>query len=123
MEKVAEIMAGIDLGIVPKRADSFGNEAFSTKIMEFMAMNVPVLASRTRIDEYYFHDGIVQFFESGNVRDLADKIWLLYEDSGRRAELRSRSSAFIAQNSWDIRQHEYFGLIDRLAPRRQLVAA
>jgi len=122
MEEVAEIMSRIDLGIVPKRADSFGNEAFSTKIMEFMAMNVPVLASRTRVDEYYFHDGIVQFFESGNVPDLADKIRLLYQDSGRRAELRSRSSAFIAQNSWDTRQHEYFGLIDRWASTRQLAA-
>ena len=120
MEKVAEIMATIDLGVVPKRADSFGNEAFSTKIMEFMAMNVPVLASRTRVDEYYFHDGIVQFFESGNAQDLADKIRLLYVDSERCAELRSRSSAFIAQNSWDIRQHEYFGLIDKLVPKRQL---
>lgn len=123
MEKVAEIMEGIDLGIVPKRADSFGNEAFSTKIMEFMAMNVPVIASRTRVDEYYFHDGIVQFFESGNARDLADKICLLYHDSERCAELRSRSAAFIAQNSWDIRQHEYFGIIDRLVPARQFAAA
>lgn len=122
MEKVAEIMEGIDLGIVPKRADSFGNEAFSTKIMEFMAMNVPVIASRTRVDEYYFHDGIVQFFDSGNAHDLADKICLLYHDSARRAELRSRSAAFIAQNSWDTRQHEYFRIIDRLVPRRQLAA-
>ncbi len=124
MEKVAEIMSRIDLGVVPKRADSFGNEAFSTKIMEFMAMNVPVLASRTRIDEYYFNERIVQFFQSGNARDLADKISMLYEDSNRRAELRSASAAFIAQNNWDVRQHEYFGLVDALLPkRRQLVAA
>jgi glycosyltransferase involved in cell wall biosynthesis len=123
MEQVAEIMAGIDLGVVPKRADSFGNEAFSTKIMEFMAMNVPVLASRTRIDEYYFNDGIVQFFESGSAGDLADKILLLIEQPNRRAELRSRSTEFIAQNNWDVRQHEYFGLVDRLLARRQLVAA
>jgi glycosyltransferase involved in cell wall biosynthesis len=123
MEQVAEIMAGIDLGIVPKRADSFGNEAFSTKIMEFMAMNVPVLASRTRIDEFYFNDSIVQFFESGNAGDLAEKILLLIEQPERRAELRARSSEFIALNSWDIRQHEYFGLVDRLLARRLLVAA
>jgi len=123
MEQVAEIMARIDLGVVPKRADSFGNEAFSTKIMEFMAMNVPILASRTRIDEYYFNDRIVQFFESGNARDLAEKIQLLYEDSERRAELRAASAAFIAQNSWDIRRHEYFGLVDRLLTKRQPVVA
>ncbi len=123
MEKVAEIMATIDLGIVPKRADSFGNEAFSTKVMEFMAMNVPVLASRTKIDEYYFNDRIVQFFESGNAQDLADKIRLLIEHPERRAELRACSADFIAQNNWDVRQHEYFGLVDRLLARRHLVVA
>ena len=123
MEKVAEVMEGVDLGIVPKRADSFGNEAFSTKIMEFMAMNVPVLASRTRIDEYYFNDRIVQFFESGNASDLAEKILFLYSSPERRAELRSASAEYIAMNSWDIRQHEYFGLVDRLVVKRQLVVA
>jgi len=123
MEQVAEIMSKIDLGIVPKRADSFGNEAFSTKIMEFMAMNVPVLASRTKIDEYYFNDRIVQFFESGNARDLADKILLLIERPARRAELLAFSAEFIALNNWDVRQHEYFELVDRLLAKRQLVAA
>ncbi len=34
-----------DLGVVPKRAEGFGNEAFSTKILEFMACGVPVLVS------------------------------------------------------------------------------
>ncbi len=33
---IAEAMSKADLGVVPKRADSFGNEAYSTKIMEFM---------------------------------------------------------------------------------------
>src|SRR5208337_4345732 len=40
IEEVANTMANVDLGVVPKRKDSFGNEAFSTKIMEFMAMGV-----------------------------------------------------------------------------------
>jgi glycosyltransferase involved in cell wall biosynthesis len=123
MEKVAEIMACIDLGIVPKRADSFGNEAFSTKVMEFMAMNVPVLASRTKIDEYYFSDRIVQFFESGNAQDLAEKIRFLIQHPDRRATLRSNSAEFIAQNNWDVRQHEYFGLVNRLLASHRLVVA
>jgi len=41
-----------DLGIVPKRKDNFGNEAFSTKILEFMAMSVPVIVSDTMVDKF-----------------------------------------------------------------------
>ncbi len=114
LEEVAEIMAAVDVGVVPKRKNSFGNEAFSTKIMEFMAMGVPVIASRTRIDEYYFNDVIVQFFESGDVNDLATQILCLMHDPVRRAELQARSSEFIEHNNWDVRKSEYLDLVDRL---------
>ena len=59
-------MSGADLGIVPKRANSFGNEAYSTKIMEFMSLGVPMVVSDTKSDRYYFDDSVVRFFESGN---------------------------------------------------------
>jgi len=114
MEKIAEIKADIDLGVVPKRKDSFGNEAFSTKIMEFMAMNVPVIVARTRIDEYYFTDQMVQFFESGNAEDLAAKILDLIQDLRRRADLCECASEFIALNNWDVKKHEYLELVDCL---------
>jgi glycosyltransferase involved in cell wall biosynthesis len=66
VEEIAPIMSSADLGVVPKRADSFGNEAYSTKIMEFMSVGVPVVVSSTKIDRYYFNDAVVRFFESGN---------------------------------------------------------
>ena len=115
LEKVAEIMATIDAGVVPKRTDSFGNEAFSTKIMEFMAMGVPVIASRTRIDEYYFNNDLVQFFSSGDPADLAEKIMELVENRARRETLRANASRFIAANNWGVRKNEYLHLVDCLA--------
>jgi glycosyltransferase involved in cell wall biosynthesis len=118
IERVAEIMATVDLGVVPKRKDSFGNEAFSTKIMEFMAMNVPVVAARTRIDEYYFSDDIVQFFESGSAEDLAAKIFELVHNPERRMALRECSSRFVAKNNWDVKKGQYLDLVDRLVGTR-----
>jgi len=114
MEQVAQIMSTIDLGVVPKRADSFGNEAFSTKIMEFMAMGVPVLAARTRVDEFYFNEDLLQFFESGKADDLAARILYLMQNPARRAAMVEASNAFIALNNWDVKKQEYFGLVDRL---------
>lgn len=118
LEQVAVTMARVDLGVVPKRSDSFGNEAFSTKIMEFMAMGVPVLAARTRVDEYYFNDQLIQFFESGNVQDLAAKMLELVENPERREQLRNNCNEFISHNNWGVRQQEYLGLVDRLIARR-----
>jgi glycosyltransferase involved in cell wall biosynthesis len=119
LEKIAEMMASVDIGVVPKRAEGFGNEAFSTKIMEFMAMGVPVLASETRIDRYYFNDDLVQFFKSADPDDLAQKILDLMGNETRRESLRQHAGEFIAQNTWDVKKQEYLDLVERLtgAPR------
>ncbi len=71
IREIADRMANANVGIVPKRADTFGNEAFSTKILEFMSLGVPVLAARTAIDTYYFDDNSIYFFDSGDEESLA----------------------------------------------------
>jgi len=118
IETIADTMATVDLGVVPKRKDSFGNEAFSTKIMEFMAMGVPVVASNTLIDQHYFNDDLVQFFESGSAEDLATKLVGLVNDSKKRKVLCAQASKFIAENNWDVKKNEYLDLVDGLVPRQ-----
>lgn len=114
IEGVATIMSSVDLGVVPKRSNSFGNEAFSTKIMEFMAMGVPVLASETRIDRYYFDGELVRFFQSGSPEDMAVKIIELIDNLPDRQALIAKANAFIAQNSWDVKKVDYLSLVDHL---------
>lgn len=71
VSQIAEVMANADLAVVPKRADSFGNEAASTKVLEFMSLGVPVVLTRTTIDTQLFDESLVTFFESDNEGDLA----------------------------------------------------
>jgi len=117
VEKVAEIMANVDLGVDPKLKRSFANEALSTKILEFMAMGVPVLASDTRVHQLYFKDGLIQFFESENVDDLAAKILELMHDSAKCNSFRARGMSFVEQNNWEVKKNEYLDLVDRLVKR------
>ena len=114
METVAEAMTHCDLGVEPKRKRSFGNEALSTKILEFMAMDVPVLASDTLINQRYFSGGLVDFFASEDVDGLAESIWNLMCDPARRAALRQGGLNYIAKNNWFSKRHEYLELVDRL---------
>jgi glycosyltransferase involved in cell wall biosynthesis len=115
--EIAEIMADADLGVVPKRADSFGNEAYSTKIMEFMAAGVPVAVSSTRIDRYYFNDEVVRFFESGNVDSLAEAILDLMRNQSKRQELVRNARAYVERNGWNMKRGEYYQLVDALISR------
>jgi glycosyltransferase involved in cell wall biosynthesis len=117
IEEIAKTMSSVDLGVVPKRKDSFGNQAFSTKIMEFMAMGTPVVVSRTEIDQYYFNDAIVEFFDSENVEDLARKIFGLMNNPARRSAFRANALQFIQHNNWDVKKREYLDIVDRMVPQ------
>jgi glycosyltransferase involved in cell wall biosynthesis len=115
--EIAEVMANADLGVVPKRADSFGNEAYSTKIMEFMALGVPVVVSSTKIDRFYFNDSVVKFFESGNEAALADAIVGLLQDREARSRMIMAGREYVAGNSWETRKQDYLKLVDDLCLR------
>lgn len=114
IKEIAGIMANADIGIVPKRDDSFGGEAFSTKILEFMALGVPVIAANTRIDRYYFNDSIVKFFQAGDEQSLAAAMLSLIRNRGLRKDLAANALCYVAQQSWDIKRQDYLDLVDRL---------
>ncbi len=112
-DRIAEAMALSDLSVVPKRASSeFGNEAMSTKIMEFMCLGVPVIVARTKVDTYYHNDTRVKFFESENTTDLANAILLLRRDTMLRKLLVSNASAYVRSNNWNEKKQLYLKLVD-----------
>ncbi len=114
IRQIAEIMANADLGVVPKRADSFGNEAYSTKIMEFMSVGIPVVVSSTKIDRFYFNDTVVRFFESGNSGALAAAMLEILSDRKLQENLVSNATQYVAQNNWEVRKQDYLSLVDAL---------
>src|SRR4029079_8227157 len=105
--EIASIMANADVGVVPKRADSFGDEAYSTKIMEFMAVGVPVIVSSTKVDRYYFNDSVVRFFPSGDAPALAREVVDLLRNSEERHRMVRRASEYAATHCWENRKDDY----------------
>lgn len=114
LEELPEIIAGADLGVEPKIKNSFSNEAFSTKILEFMQMGIPVIVSDTLVHTRYFNDDVVKFFHSENVEDLARAILLIKNDRKKRECLISNSMKYMEQNNWDVKKHIYINIVDTL---------
>jgi glycosyltransferase involved in cell wall biosynthesis len=114
VREIANIMAAANLAVVPKRKDSFGNEAFSTKILEFMSVGVPVIVSDTKIDQYYFNSSVVRFFPDGDEKQLAETMLLLITDGELRKQLASNASVFVKDFDWEVKKRDYLELVDLL---------
>ncbi|HMD84899.1 MAG TPA: glycosyltransferase family 4 protein [Terriglobia bacterium] len=114
---IAPVMGQADLAVVPKSADPFSNEAVSTKVLQFMALGIPVLQSRTKIGTYYDTDSRVMFFEPENVDDLARCMLLLIRDRQLRERLVANASEYVKENNWMVKKHLYLELVDSLTAR------
>jgi glycosyltransferase involved in cell wall biosynthesis len=114
INEVSTLMASADLGVVPKRAEGFGNEAFSTKILEFMACGVPVIVSRTQVDSYYFDDSVVRFFTSGDAGDLAEALVWAFEHRLEHDTWIRSARDFAVRYSWQERVVDYKAIVEAL---------
>ena len=117
IREIAVVMANADLGLVPKRDDPFGGEAFSTKILEFMALGIPLVVAATRIDRYYFDDSVVRFFRPEDEDDLARALVNVYVHRAEAALRARRGLEHAAKVSWEKKKASYLQLVGTLLRR------
>lgn len=113
-EELPNIICSCDLGVVPYRNDEFTDGLLPTKLMEYAALGLPAIASRTTAIEAYFSDTMVEFFEPGNVADLARCIRYLYYKRDRLDELAQGCRKFNQRYNWAKISEEYVGLLEQL---------
>lgn len=116
LEEIAQVMANADFGIEPKLKEGFSNEAFSTKIFEFMLLNVPVIVSDTYIHKYYVDQNCVRYFEAGNAAELSGCIIDFYRNKKMRMQYVAKSKAFIKNLRWSKRKAEYLNILSNVTP-------
>jgi glycosyltransferase involved in cell wall biosynthesis len=104
-----------DVGIVPNRRNGFTDEILPTKLLEYVAVGVPVIASRTAGLEAYLDDGMVEYVIPGDVDDLAASLRRLHADPHHRRELVRRADGFHARHGWAAISADYVARIDQLA--------
>jgi glycosyltransferase involved in cell wall biosynthesis len=114
-EQMAEVMAQSDLAVEPKLIGSrFANETCSVKLLEFMALGVPVVVSRTRVHEFYYNDAMIKFYDADDEGVLASAILALFRDEELRRSLACNALKYIQENNWLTESERYRELIKRV---------
>ncbi len=113
-QEMAQLLRKAHVGVVPKRAGVFASEAFSTKIFEFLASGVPVVASRTRIDEFYFDEQVVSFFEPESEEELAQRLLELFRDCKKRKGFSMTGREFMRDKRWEEKKQIYYSIVEKL---------
>jgi glycosyltransferase involved in cell wall biosynthesis len=74
LEEIVKFIHESDIGIVPYMSDIFMDIALSTKSFEYVAMGLPVVASRLPSITSLFDEECVAYFEAGNAEDCAQPV-------------------------------------------------
>jgi glycosyltransferase involved in cell wall biosynthesis len=114
-QELPSLIMQSDVGVVPNHNDVFTGDLLPTKMLEYVALNTPVLASRTRVISKYFDDDMVQFFLPGDPKSLAENIVYLYHQKDRLCEKILNAKKFIEDYSWQSISRDYVKLVGNLS--------
>jgi glycosyltransferase involved in cell wall biosynthesis len=117
---LADLIERADIGVVPNRKDTFTDGILPTKLLEYAALGVPAIVSRSTAVEAYFTSDMVRFVAPGDVAQLADAIVELASNAELRESLASEARQFTEQHLWEDEARSYVGLVNEAIDQKRL---
>lgn len=109
--RLRPFLESADVGVVPNRSSIFTDDLLPTKLLEYVALGVPVVAAQTPMIESYFDDDMVEYFTPGDPSDLADRLGALASFPQRRRLPSEAAYRFMETHSWGDISARYADLV------------
>jgi glycosyltransferase involved in cell wall biosynthesis len=114
-EELPTLLRRADMAVVPYRRDVFTDGILPTKLMEYTALGIPTIVTRTPVIEEYFDDSMVRFVPAEDEAALAAAIVELGRDPDQRAEIARNAARFMDRHAWQRNSAEYVAMVRELA--------
>jgi glycosyltransferase involved in cell wall biosynthesis len=114
MSELPDLIRTADVAVVPYRRDLFTDGILPTKLMEYVAVGVPVITVRTPAIEGYFDETMVEYFKQDDPGDLAARILGLYGNQSRLQSMVEQSERFNRDYNWAKQKANYVALVESL---------
>jgi glycosyltransferase involved in cell wall biosynthesis len=116
VEEIPARLAEADLGVVPTLRDDFTELLLPVKLLEYVHMGLPVIASRLPVIERYFGDDVL-LAEPGDAASIAAAIEGVRADPVAAQMRAERASKRLAKIEWRQQRQGYLQLVDGLVSR------
>jgi glycosyltransferase involved in cell wall biosynthesis len=116
VEEIPSRLTEAHLGVVPTLRDDFTELLLPVKLLEYVHMGLPVVASRLPVIERYFGDDVL-LAEPGDPACIAAAIEGVRTEPGLARERAERASQRLAEIEWRRQREQYLELVDGLVER------
>lgn len=113
-EELIRTILQADMGVIALRRSPYSELIETNKMYEYMALGIPVLASRLPPVEKRFEENSIRFFEPGNLESLKEEILRLYRDPLMRQRMSANASARMLELGWDVEKRRYLSLYETM---------
>ena len=117
--ELPSVLKDADIGIVPTKNKTFSDEALSMKSLEYMALGIPIVISRTKAHSFYYDPSMVKFFEPDDHRDLARCVIELWHRPKDRRRMAANALEFMDRNGWKVYREKYYHIVEELLRSEQ----
>jgi glycosyltransferase involved in cell wall biosynthesis len=114
LEQLVPALHGARIGVVPLLADTFTSYMLPTKLLEYVAMGVPVICSDVLSVRDYFTDRQVRYVIPGDVEDLAAALRQLLSDPDLCRRFATEAGSFYSRYDWSSEQRVYLSIVDTM---------
>jgi glycosyltransferase involved in cell wall biosynthesis len=102
----------MDVGVVPNRKNQATDRfMMPVKLMEYVFLQIPVIAPRLSIIKYYFDETMIKFFDPENIEDLGRCIVDLCKNPEERWQLVRNANVFFKKYNWKDQEKKYLKLL------------
>ena len=117
VHEIPRRIADCDVGVVPLEISSITNFALPVKLLEYIAMGLPVVTVRSAAIRYYFRDEDCLFYDWDDVESLRRLLDAIAEEPQILERYHRRAVVLRDKFSWRTESEKYIGLLKNLAAK------
>jgi len=114
IEKIAETIPQIDVGIIPNKITPFTQINFPTRIFEYISNKKPAIVPRTIGIKDYFKEGEIFYFQGEDLQDLIKVIMEIYLNPEKTKETIEKSYQIYKDHTWEVQSNTLLNIYDEL---------